>query len=391
MPIGTPLEFAEKISQSLNLKPEQVDDLFIIDEDKSGYFVATLYPKKFLNKEQFRMMCALVKDLGGEGYLQVAKSWMIPGPMAKKNPTPIPTSGIAPNDVKDDKCKPEVLKVVADSSEASPKPSSIKISQSSELCIGALSDDEDIQTLRGSSKKIGSLYPVLLDSNGNVIDGLHRLKADPNWPKFTVKGVLSPWQVSWARLIANERRNVSPEEKAQLLREIYVYTKWTPQQMAEELGWNIRKVYRYLPDDLKGSEPPQFAGTHESDSDRVSLNLKLQDISYGKAKEILDTPAGREVLIDAVKEAVAKGEIPVSLDKEEPLYADKIETAEGEHEPIEGSEKVATGSVEPQKKVFKRHAIAPIPSGAFDVIYADPPWDYDIKFLKSSPNNHYAT
>lgn len=89
MPIETPLEFAEKIAECLALKPEQVDDLFLIDEDKEGYFVATLYPKRFLDKNQFKLVCGLVKDLDGEGYLQGAKAWKIPGPMAKTSPKPI--------------------------------------------------------------------------------------------------------------------------------------------------------------------------------------------------------------------------------------------------------------------------------------------------------------
>jgi len=31
------------------------------------------------------------------------------------------------------------------------------------------------------SEKIGQLYPVLVDAEGNVIDGFHRLEADPKW------------------------------------------------------------------------------------------------------------------------------------------------------------------------------------------------------------------
>ena len=324
--VGTPLKFAEKIAECLALKLEQVDDLFTIDEDKSGYFVASLYPKKFLDKEQFRVMCGLVKDLGGEGYLQGAKSWMIPGPMAKKSPTPIPTA-----------------------LPTTETPTPIKIGQSSELHVSALSEDEDVQGLRGSQKKRGSFYPVLVSSSGEVIDGFHRLAANPNWPKFTVEGIIDPLQLAMARLISNERRDVSAEEKAQLLREIYVYSKWSPKQMAEELGWNIRTVYRYLPEDLKGPEPEELSRDRLSrgmDKNVSDATLEPQDITYGKAKELLDTPAGREVLIDAVKEAVAKGEIPVSLDKEEPLYADGIETAEGEHEPLEDSEKTSVDSSE---------------------------------------------
>jgi len=229
MILQTPIEFSKKIAESLSMKVEQVDDLLNISEDRNGYFVATLYPQKFLDKTQFRMMCALVKDLGGEGYLQGAKSWMVPGPLAKKSPTPIPT----------------------ETPTQTPTKSPIQISQSSQICVGALPEDEDIQGLRGSSKKVGSLYPVLLNSNGDVIDGFHRLKANPDWPKYTVEGITDPLQLAIARLVANERREVSPEEKTRLLREIHVYTGWNTKRIADELGWSIRKVYLYLPDDIK--------------------------------------------------------------------------------------------------------------------------------------------
>jgi len=354
MTVQTPVEFAEKIVETLAIKAEEVGDLFNIDEDKQGYFVATLYPKKFLNKEQFKMMCALVKDLGGEGYLQGAKSWMVPGPLAKKSPTPIPAAGSP---------LPGYLKAAGQST--------AKISQSSELHISALSEDEDVKGLRGSSRKIGRLYPVLVDPSGNVIDGFHRLKADPDWPKFTVEGIQDPVQLAKARLISNERRNVSPEEKGRLLREIIVYTNWSMKQLAEELGWGISTVYRYLPDDLKDQTKAAAGALGGSDSaltlrapdgKPVSVEtVKPQDITYGKARELLDTPAGREVLIDAVKEAVAKGEIPVSLDKEEPLFAEGIATVEDEHEPLEGSEKSGVGSFE----TVHRHKIEGTQVGEF--------------------------
>ena len=347
--LETPVEFAEKIAQCLALKREQVDDLFLIDEDKEGYFVATLYPKQFLDKNQFKLVCGLVKDLGGEGYLQGAKSWKIAGPMAKKSPTTVSTA--VPTTVQT----------------ASPK-ALVKISQSSELHIGALSEDEDVQGLRGSSKKIGSLYPVLVSPNGDVIDGFHRLKANPDWPRFTVEGVADPLQLARARLIANERRNVSPEEKAQLLREIYVYSKWSPKQMAEELGWSIRTVYQYLPSDLKerpGAGGPQpVASLATQDGKPVSVEtVKPQDMTVGKAQELLDTPAGREVLADAVKEAITKGEVPQTDD--EPLFADHIETAEGEHEPLEGSEKTGGGSSKPLHDGEHRHKLEGTQVGKF--------------------------
>jgi len=370
MTVQTFIDFSKKIAESLNMKVQQVDDLFNIGEDRNGYFVATLYPKKFLDKEQFKMMCGLVKDLGGEGYLQGAKSWMIPGPMAKKSPTPIPTSGIAPNDVKDDKRKPEVPKVLV-GSEQTPKPpmDSAPVDKSPNAI-----DEEIVESLKGSSTKIGHLYPILVDSFGNTIDGFHRRKANPNWPTFKVEAVTDALQLAKARLIANERRNVPAEEKKALLNQIAKMTGWTPKQIAEDLGWSEQTIYRYLSTEFKNPEKIEAgkAGGQaiaqayiESQDSALSLRPESQDslqsVTYGKAKEILDTPAGREVLIDAVKDAVAKGEIPVSLDKEEPLFAEGIATVEDEHEPIEGSEKPGVGSSE----LVHRHKVEGTQVGEF--------------------------
>ena len=69
----------------MGMTEKWVDEWFDIEEDKQGYFVAKLKPKKFLAREQFRTMCALVRDLGGENYLEGMKAWKVPGPYAKKS------------------------------------------------------------------------------------------------------------------------------------------------------------------------------------------------------------------------------------------------------------------------------------------------------------------
>ena len=64
------------------------------------------------------------------------------------------------------------------------------------------------------SKKIGQLYPVLLDAKGNVIDGFHRLEADPNWRTEKLPEVNTEEKLLVARCVANwHRRQVSREEK----------------------------------------------------------------------------------------------------------------------------------------------------------------------------------
>jgi len=64
------------------------------------------------------------------------------------------------------------------------------------------------------SRKIGQLYPVLLDSEGNVIDGFHRLEADSNWRTEKLSEIDTEEKLLLARCVANwHRRQVSREEK----------------------------------------------------------------------------------------------------------------------------------------------------------------------------------
>jgi len=54
-----------------------------------------------------------------------------------------------------------------------------------------LGEGEITSGLRLSSRRVGRLYPVLLDKHGNVIDGKHRLAADADWPKMRLDHVES--------------------------------------------------------------------------------------------------------------------------------------------------------------------------------------------------------
>lgn len=78
------VDFAKAISDSLAITPLAVAELFEFEEDKQGFFIAKLKTGQFLDKWKFRVMCTLVRDLSGESYLQGAKAWAIPGPLAKK-------------------------------------------------------------------------------------------------------------------------------------------------------------------------------------------------------------------------------------------------------------------------------------------------------------------
>jgi len=73
-----------------------------------------------------------------------------------------------------------------------------------------LSEEYDLKR----SEKIGQLYPVLIDSAGNVIDGLHRLEVDPDWRKEKLTQINTEEKFLIARCVANwNRRQITRQEK----------------------------------------------------------------------------------------------------------------------------------------------------------------------------------
>lgn len=106
---------------------------------------------------------------------------------------------------------------------------------------------------------IGKLYPVLVDKRGIVIDGEHRLRADPTWFRVEVSSVESEEQRLLARLVSNVcRRSLSFEEKTEMLSNLgQVYLKQGVcrseliKTLVKKTGLSYRWVMKYIPDQLK--------------------------------------------------------------------------------------------------------------------------------------------
>ena len=120
--------------------------------------------------------------------------------------------------------------------------------------------EETTSIIFHSTKYAGKLYPVLVDRYGNVIDGMHRLAADNNWPKIKLSHIKTEEDLLIARLVANVcRRHVPAKEKRELLRklaEIYVKQGVKPgvelvSMIVEKTGMSYRWVMKYLPDIFK--------------------------------------------------------------------------------------------------------------------------------------------
>jgi len=109
--------------------------------------------------------------------------------------------------------------------------------------------------LKRSVESIGRLYPVLTDPKGRIIDGMHRLSVDKNWPKHVVNSVSDERSFLVARLVTNvQRREVQPEEKKKMLKELAEETKWTPEEIAKHTGMSVSWVRKYLPSEFKNGQ-----------------------------------------------------------------------------------------------------------------------------------------
>ena len=112
-------------------------------------------------------------------------------------------------------------------------------------------------SLKESAEKLGKLVPIIEDAFGNIIDGFHREKLDPNWPRVRLDYVDDPIKLEKARIAINQcRRVVDAEERGKSYGKLIEMTGWTPQELAENMGLSYRTVMRYLPD--KSKEKPQL-------------------------------------------------------------------------------------------------------------------------------------
>ena len=116
--------------------------------------------------------------------------------------------------------------------------------------------------LKRSKGIVGALYPVLLDAQGNVIDGLHRLEADPNWPKRKLEWVKDEETRELVRTHANlMRREVSLEERRGSFLELakHMEKKGVKKgkistELSKVSGFSDRWVRELLPDEFKAEQ-----------------------------------------------------------------------------------------------------------------------------------------
>ena len=303
-----PSDFGNEISKALNWKLEQVLEWFTLEEDKEGYFWARLKPKKFLEKPEFKTMCALARDLGGEDYLEGAMAWSIPGPCVKKpDTTSTPAedargkespkvetrkepSGVAPKVLTEDKSRPPQFMVP------------VKALLSMPFQCRTNPDGPEMAELTESIRTLGVLQSILVRPKPNglyeIVYGQRRAKAAEKAGLIEIPAnirILSDQEAYEVQFSENiQREDLSDMEKARMLNFLTTKFGYTQEALAQKLGKSKGWVSRHIAMlELEKVAPGQ---------------LQTGEITERQAREILAAPEEkREEILDQINEA---GEIP---------------------------------------------------------------------------------
>jgi ParB/RepB/Spo0J family partition protein len=288
-----PIDFAKKIGEVLCVQDQGVDMLFEFSEDRAGYFVAKLKHGQFLDREKFRTMCTLARDLGGEGYIEGAKAWKIPGPYAKSRSPSVPETDFLASHKAPEKAIP---------AEPSGKTVFAMLPVKALLSTPFQSrddpDDPELADLAESLKAYGVLEPIVVRQKPEglyeIAIGERRVKAAKKAGLVEVPAIvrtMSDEDVAVCNLIENiHRKDLSDKEKTKALRELAKTRGWSAQQIAEKIRMSYRWVVRYLPDEFKNQEKVESGKAggeataeayRESQDSGASLAPKSQDARQG--------------------------------------------------------------------------------------------------------------
>ena len=231
----------------------------------------------------------------------------------------------------------------------------VTINPEYELMVPPLTDNE-YKTLKESVLKNGFFERIKVNTQNQILDGHHRYRV---WketgiiPKFEVKQFDTIIDEKLYVIKSNlERRQLNDYNKTYLIEKLEALEAPRARQRQEATQLQGRNE--------KGD--PIFGGvqmnTAEEEKGKArDLAAKTYNVSpttYHRAKTILHKGSTE------LKQKVANGEASINW-----AY-NKINRMD-------------------------RHINTPdLPKGEYDVIYADPPWDYSFKF-RGNPENHYPT
>jgi len=121
-------------------------------------------------------------------------------------------------------------------------------------------DQVRLEDLAASERAVGQIYPVVKDADGNIIDGFHRKRVNPNWKEvqLPVKDRLEALKIRvhlnlFRRKVGEDEKSGWVAEARRLLQERGL--KGTQDEIAKALGVSQPWVSKYDPEPIQPNKP----------------------------------------------------------------------------------------------------------------------------------------
>lgn len=238
---------------------------------------------------------------------------------------------------------------------------------------------EELEKLEASIKAEGVRVPILVDEDGEIIDGKHRYQINPLAPRQLISGLKTAPQKKAAAIRFNvDRRHLSAEQKDELQkkqRDIAVELRkemddvgaplWSQEQIGMMLGFSRESVKKWL------SEGSGGTGTKASQKGKESRN---------RAARTKIWPEDAEKILKLARRGVPRGQIAADFGVTERRINQIVKRAQqlddAKRQAEADAKAVDDGSCEGMVVAGDfREKGAIIKDASVDLIFTDPPYD----------------
>ena len=247
---------------------------------------------------------------------------------------------------------------------------------------------EEYESLKESIREEGLWMPLILNPEHEILDGHHRHRAcnevgrhwdDPNsiMKRFSSK-LLEKKFVIETNL---KRRQLSTLQKAEMALKL--------EPIEAELARQRQEAGK--PTTLQSNDGKVVQRHKRTTLARVAKKVGLSPATYRRAKKVLEEAP--EELIEWVKEgdlSITRAHRMINGPVTKKKTEEVLEKASKElKEKLRKGKITLTYAYQTLNRRQKHANPPPLPEGKFDVIYADPPWSYDLVATDGNPEPHY--
>lgn len=176
---------------------------------------------------------------------------------------------------------------------------------------------EEFAALKADIEANGVFHPVILDEDGNVLDGRHRLKIDKNVPRRVIAGLSEDEKHAFVIRANLTRRNLSPDQKREIRQKQKAIAqrlrkddpkKWTQQAVASVLGVAQNTVSTWFTSNISTDN------TGKTPDARVKL-----------------TPAAKEAVAEKVQSGISQQQVAADFGVSQQTVSNVVKKADAIH------------------------------------------------------------